>query len=709
MSKIIKTIVLHKAFFFFLSMSTIIYFLATYSVISRFGDSYRNELKLETELIAHIYQEEFQKVFSDIEQVRTYINTVDDTSFTQESFNAFIENNSLEYEGFIGLCVAPDGVREFFYTEMQVDIPLDVNILENDDETISLDYQYSILTGKTVIDEPRMVPAGVYGIVFRTAYFEDGEFAGIINYTISKEYLDSQIGILPYDITSSIIVDYNNETIFGDELNNQESVTTTYLDKTHTNALIKVQESTSAQRNQFMGNVYIGTGFVILYFIIIALWTNYYSKNYSLLKKQKQLINYDNLTGLPNRLLFEEETQHLIDNKIPFVLGFGDLDNFKNINDVLGHTVGDHYLSFIANQMKEFTSNKIKIYRWGGDEFIFVFQTSERSQIFESIERIFDLFKEPFDINGSKHQISISIGLVEFPLHGTNLDDLVKRADIVMYDVKSNQKNTYSFFKQVYLDELMEEIEFQQKVDEINLKDSELYLQPIVHTNTNEVVGFEALSRIKDNNGNPLNTLRVIKSLEKDGLITKLDKQVFRGICEIMSKFQSTIQMNYFISFNISPLSLNNDYIEFIERTVKSYRLNPSNFIIEIIETLGFKDVNQSVNLLNRIKQSGFRIAMDDFGMGYSSLSYISKLPLDLIKIDKSFIDTYKTDKFNQTILMTIQDISKSLKVNTLAEGIETKEQLEYIKSLGTMYYQGFYHSKPERAEDILFKSLQNK
>jgi diguanylate cyclase (GGDEF)-like protein len=441
---------------------------------------------------------------------------------------------------------------------------------------------------------------------------------------------------------------------------------------------------------------------------MLYLWTNYYHKTRRFIAHQNHLIHYDNLTLLPNRRLFITETKELIENHQEFYMGFGDLDNFKNINDVLGHSVGDQYLIFLSEHLKRLINKSLRIYRWGGDEFIFIFLDNDRQSVIKNVDRIFDIFKTPFDINGSKHQISISIGLVHYPNDSDNLDDLVRRADIVMYDIKAHYKNTYSFFEEEYLEELYKVIHFQQELDQYNISDFHVYFQPIIDIQTSKIVGFEALSRLFDTHGEPFNTGAIIKQYEKDGTITNLDKHVFHQACLSLTKLHKAFGKQYFITFNISPLSLNYDYIEYLRRTARSYHIDTSYIIIEIIETLGFKDVAVSVELLNEIKKLGFRIAMDDFGIGYSSLSYIAKLPLDIIKIDRTFIQTYESDAFNRTILNTIQDISDSLHLQTLVEGIETQKQLDFVRTLGVEFYQGYLHSKPQPFEDIL-SMLENK
>ena len=536
-------------------------------------------------------------------------------------------------------------------------------------------------------------------------YWSESQLLGVIAEAITGNMKGAKSILSNLKSEELGLYDSDKNLIFGKNENTDEFRIFQKIDVGYSDWYIGVQTAQEYEFREILKSNILGTGFTIILFVSLTLWIFYYVNNNKLIQEQEQLIYYDSLTGLPNRLLFEMETNELIDLEQEFYLGFGDLDNFKNINDILGHSVGDQYLHFATENLRGLLTEDLRIYRWGGDEFIFVFLNTDKIKLHETMDKIFSIFKEPYEIKDSKHQISISIGVVEYPLHGSNIDSLVKRADIVMYDIKSQHKNTYSFFEQKYLDELLRQVRFQQTIEKYDVEDFEIYMQPIVDVHTNEVKGLEGLARLFDGNGNQFPTYEIIKLYEKDGTITKLDKYIFNKICT----FIKDCNRDLFYTFNLSPISLTNEYVDFLEQTISKHNIKPSKIVIEIIETLGFKDLSISIELLDRIKSIGFNIAMDDFGMGYSSLSYITKMPLDIIKIDRSFIHNYENNTFNRTILQTIKDISKSLHLEILVEGIETESQLEHIKGLDAQYYQGYLHSKPMSMEKVKELMKSNK
>ncbi|MBI9009415.1 MAG: EAL domain-containing protein [Tenericutes bacterium] len=224
----------------------------------------------------------------------------------------------------------------------------------------------------------------------------------------------------------------------------------------------------------------------------------------------------------------------------------------------------------------------------------------------------------------------------------------------------------------------------------------------MLNAQTDEIIGFEALSRLRDKNGKLLNIFEVIKVLERKGEIPQLDKHSFDILCTYSHKIFKETNKQFSFSFNISPITLSQEFVDFLKVTTKKHKIDPKNFVMEITETLGFKDVDMSVKLLNQIKALGFGIAMDDFGMGYSSLSYIAKLPLDVIKIDRYFVQNYNDSDFEKLIIYSILDISKSFKLKTVVEGIKTTKQLDFVKKIGADYYQGYIHSKAVSLGDLL-------
>ena len=700
----LKRILLNNStFIIILLVSTIAYFFGVYIIQEDVASREEEIVTLEASIGESHYNIVLREVLSNIDIIETYVDSIGMENITDESFDNFMEGFNPKGVDFVSLSIAPDGILEFYYSEEYGEGLIGRDLVNDDRDFVREAVALAIEENVIVVNGPFDLIQGNQGIVFRKPVFDNEEFVGLINFVVDYDVLQETFDEL--DLISIHVGIYDHENlIFGQQPLVDDMYKFEQIDLDYVDWHIGIQVNDGYAQSRETLNILFGIGFLVVYGIIAYLWIRYYSKTRSLIGQQNILIKYDNLTKLPNRRMFVEETQKLIESGTEFYLGFGDLDNFKNINDVLGHSIGDRYLSFISEKMKLQLNENLRIYRWGGDEFIFVFIENDRSKIINEIDQIFDVFKTPFDINGSKHQISISIGLVHHPIDGTVLDELVSRADIVMYDIKAHYKNTYSFFEEKYLKELYDQVEFQQKLEQFEISDFEVFFQPIVDVNTNQVVGFEGLSRLFDQDGKQMNTQAIIKRYEQDGTITSLDKHVFHKVCENLNKVSETCEKEYFMTFNISPLSLSMDFIDYLRRTSNSYNIDTSKIIIEVIETLGFKDVKISVELLSEIKKLGFRVAMDDFGMGYSSLSYIAQLPLDIIKIDKSFIHTYEENKFNLTILKTIQDISESLELETLVEGIETKKQLDFVKSLGVEFYQGYYHSKPQRFDDLIKK-----
>ena len=659
-------------------------------------------IELDTSRSLNQYSLVLGNIFSDLENIETFVLTKGIDNISESDFMEFAENHSFDDIGFVSFSIAPNGVVEHYYSEEFDDSLVGHDFINDERQEVRESVQYAIENKVVIVNGPFDLLIGDLGIVFRKPIYDNDEFVGLIGLVVHVDELYSHLHKEDTDRIVTGVFDKNNNLVFGEQEPGGPLIHKTQdLNFEYVEWHIGVQVTEDFDSTQFLLSNFLGVGFTLLIIVIMTSWIFYYIKNNRLLFEQNKLIYYDVLSGLPNRMLFEEQTTKLINQQVPFLLGFGDLDNFKNINDVLGHSVGDQYLSFVTSHLSELISDNLRIYRWGGDEFIFIFLDTDKNHLSKTMEHIFEIFKKPFEVKETKHQISISIGVVEFPLHGSNLDDLVKRADIVMYDIKAQYKNTYSFFEQKYLDDLVKQHEFQQALDKYTVDDFDVYLQPIIDVSSGKVRGFEGLARLFSDDGIQFSTYEIIKLYEQDGTITKLDKFVFHRICTYIHDCQKIEKEGMFFTFNISPLSLTTEYIDYIEMTVHSYNIDPNTIVIEIIETLGFKDVKISIEMLERIKRIGFKIAMDDFGMGYSSLSYITKLPLNIIKIDRSFIHDYETNTFNRTILNTIKDISNSLHLEVLVEGVETQGQLDFITQLGAQYYQGYLHSKPMSYEKM--------
>lgn len=665
-------------------------------------------VEIETIRTREHYESVLENIFSDLENIEVFIDTLGIENLTQQEFDDFAQDSNFSNIAFVSFSIAPEGKIAYYYSEDYDDDIIGLDLINDERDHVKEAVAYAILNDIIVINGPFDLIHGGNGLVFRKPVFVDGEFKAILNLVINYDMLNLLFRNEKSDVVDVGVFSIDNELIFG-ELDFHEGIT--YLEKIDIENVewkLGVEISSEYQFASRITNAIIITLAMLLYFLVIIIGIKFYRSNKNLLKTHDELIYFDNLTALPNRRQLKKDIKTLIKNKELFFLGFGDLDNFKNLNDILGHTVGDEYLKDIAKRFKIIISDKLFIYRWGGDEFIFIMKSDTKDETINLIESIYGVFKEPIIIKDTNYYVSLSIGIVNYPNHGFTMDDLIKRADIVMYDVKSQHKNKYGFFESKYLDNLQREVDFENKINEFSLDNFEVFLQPVVHTDTQKIFGFEGLIRLFDENNKLINTQEIIKVYERKGEVSKLDEYVFEEICKYSVKLKEEFNQDFSLSFNISPITLSEDFINFVKETTKKYRVSPKNFIVEIIETLGFKDIDVSLKLLCELKRLGFRIAMDDFGMGYSSLSYITKLPLSIIKIDRHFVHNYQTNDFDRMIMLTIKDISKSLKIKIIVEGIETVEQLEFINKIGAHYFQGFLHSKPMRYKEIV-KLLKTK
>jgi len=698
---IINRIKQNKGFSLVLVISTILWLFSVTLYLYSNDNSKSIVIDIESNRATVHYEFVLQTIFDELNRIEVFTETVGIENLTEEKFTEFVQNSDFDDIGFISLSIAPDAIIQYYYAA-EFDTSLTgLDLLNDDRDFVREAVAHAIENDVIVINGPFTLIQGGNGLVFRKPLYEDGEFSTIINLVVEYENLNAMFVESSSNVVELGIYDEDNNLIFGDLEYSENLDFYKQMDLDNIDWYLGVEVTRDYELLQIATNIAIILMSSLLYIFALFIGTKFYRKNKILLKTQEELIHFDNLTGLPNRRLLISDIKSAIRENEVFYLGFGDLDNFKNLNDILGHTIGDRYLIDISNRFKFLSSEEIKIYRWGGDEFIFLFKTTKKDRTIKLLDSVYDIFKKPIIIDSTNYSVSMSIGVVSFPEHGNTIDDLIKRADIVMYDIKSGQKNSFGFFEDKYLDNLQREVDFENKLYEYSMNDIEVYLQPVITVGTNEIIGFEALSRLFDKEGKLINTGEMIKAYERKGDIIKLDNYIAEKACQYCVGFKKEYGKEYSISFNISPLTLSNEYVEYLKLLVNKYDVDPKLLIIEVIETNGFKDINESIILLNKLKDLGIRIAMDDFGIGYSSLSYITRLPLSLIKIDRYFIQNYNKNEFDKMLILTIKDISKSLNIEIIVEGIETEKQLEFINEIGAHYYQGYLHSKPMSFEDV--------
>ncbi|WP_185702996.1 putative bifunctional diguanylate cyclase/phosphodiesterase [Paenibacillus rhizophilus] len=423
-------------------------------------------------------------------------------------------------------------------------------------------------------------------------------------------------------------------------------------------------------------------------------------------EKMHHLAYHDILTDLPNKLaLYENAADNLLaDSSSKAALLFVDIDNFKYINDTMGHEFGDRLIVKASERLLSIIEKEGVIYRFGGDEFIILLQPlKEKADIDRVAARILTGFKEAVDMDNSLLHISISIGISLYPDHGSDIMELVKRADIAMYKAKEAGKGGYAVFDHPLNDTFAERMNIEKQLyTAMEQEEFELVYQPQVDLILNKVTGLEALLRWKSPELGYVSPLKFIKVAEDSHLIIPLGTWVLRSACAFLKLLHEQGFGHLTMSVNISMLQLlQTDFNELVLHTLESFGLQPDCLELEITETVLVQSYDHVIAKLNALRARNIKIALDDFGTGYSSLSYLTHLPISTLKIDKSFMDSIPTGTNQATLVEQIIRIGKRMNMSVIAEGVERQEQLAYLLEQGCDKIQGYFFSRPLAAKDM--------
>lgn len=426
-------------------------------------------------------------------------------------------------------------------------------------------------------------------------------------------------------------------------------------------------------------------------------------------ERSQQLLHqatHDELTGLPNRSLNHDRIQQAIayakqDNTLVAVLML-DLDNFKRINDRLGQNIGDALLKDIADKLKNILQETDSICRIGGDEFSLVITSYDNeAELQKRINRIFALFTTPSRVNSHELIVTSSIGVSIYPKDGEDVDTLLKNANIALYHAKEMGRNNVQYYQTPLGQELFEKMDVISSLHQA-LANGEfvLHYQPLLDLNTNKIIGVEALVRWNHPQLGLLQPDTFIPLAEKSGLINELGKWVLKAACLQNKKWQQTINPELNVAINISGYQFRKK--EFIEETIQllqELEIDPHTITFEMTESVILGNPNDIADKMHQLKKIGIHFAIDDFGTGYSTLNYLKYYPFDSIKIDKSFIQGVITNKGDKSIVEAIINMARTLGVMILAEGVESIEQVNFLKDRHADHVQGYFYSKPVDAD----------
>ncbi len=433
------------------------------------------------------------------------------------------------------------------------------------------------------------------------------------------------------------------------------------------------------------------------------------------------LAYYDRLTGLPNRLLFSQQLDTEIEwaqqNEKPFAIIFVDLDHFKRINDTLGHSLGDELLKSVALRLQSCVRsadrlvpetldapNVVDLARLGGDEFVIILRGVGTEDIAASIaERIISSLSEPFNCSGHQFVVTPSIGVALYPHDGETRDDLLMNADSAMYKAKAAGRNNFKFYSETMKVKSLYRLDMENELRQaIEAESFELYYQPKVDIKSWTIVGAEALLRWQHPDRGWISPADFIPVAEETGLILPLGQWVLETACRQIKAWKNQRIPRITVSVNISSEQMYaDDLAANVMRAVTTTGIEPGRLELEITESLLMRDTDNTIRALKALKSFGVSISIDDFGTGYSSLSYLTRFPIDVLKIDQSFVRDLNIDNDDAAICSAILAMARNLGLKVVAEGVETDDQLSFLRRHGCDQIQGYLFSKPLPAPEF--------
>lgn len=457
--------------------------------------------------------------------------------------------------------------------------------------------------------------------------------------------------------------------------------------------------------NLFPGSRLFPSAIAVLIFAV----TTFSAFTYMHTKMVRHMADHDALTGLPNQRLFKNRlTLALEDAKRSghsVAVLYMDLDRFKLINDTLGHNVGDLLLQHVAERITGCLRKQDTVSRQGGDEFTFILPGLAHREAEQTVQDVFNAINKPFTLHGRQLYVTPSIGISLYPSCGEQVDILIKNADTAMYRAKEKGKNTYQFFNETMGLQSLQKLNMENALRAALENDQfVLYYQPKVDLKTGGMIGVEALIRWQHPELGFVAPAEFIPLAEETGLIVPIGQWVLYRACAQCKEWQNNkMPQNLSVAVNLSMMQLKQEnFVEMVELVLNETGLDPQLLEIEITESMAMNNMDNFIQKLTEIKNMGIGISIDDFGTGYSSFGYLKQLPIDTLKIDRSFVNDITNSEDDGAIVKAIIAMAHVLRLRVIAEGVETSKQLTLLQQYKCDAVQGYYLSRPLAAEDIV-------
>ena len=459
--------------------------------------------------------------------------------------------------------------------------------------------------------------------------------------------------------------------------------------------------------NSNVNVLYDNAGIPVWKIIVFTDVTKYKNQNDEL----TYMAYYDSLTGLYNRNYFVLSLGEMVskaeqNNAVVSIL-FIDVDDFRKVNDGMGILEGDEVVQSIGLSFKKMMDENLIISHFNSDIFCMaIYDPVGRRSVESVVDRIREIMRTPIKlVSGKEVTLTVSVGVAEYPESTNNYLELINLAEIVMLKAKNKGKNNVQYYDKPIIDEFIGNIEIEKKMSKaLKNQNFVMYYQPQYDTNTRDLRGVEALVRWCDEDGKLVSPETFIPIAEKNGSILLLGDWIIEECLSDLSRWKEkhNNMQDFLLSINVSSIQFKNkNFVKYLISIIKKYGISPTNVELEITESVFIDNMEEIIHKMKLLKDFGIRFSMDDFGTGFSSLSYLRELPIDTLKIDKSFIDDVVTDGSTRTIAESIIDLSKKLGFDTIAEGVEQEVQYSLLKNIGCENIQGFYLGKPMKFEEI--------
>lgn len=642
-------------------------------------------------------------------------------------FYTFASNFIAMTVGIRNLSIYPEGIAEFIYPTEGNEQLKNINVFEHPNPLVRENAELTKKTTSITVMGPQELTQSGIGIISRQAIFQDEQFWGFVSVVLDIDPILQEANFYSAETGIEFAVRANSLSLFGDSsLFNKDAIVKTINIKEGIweMAAVPTDEKLKPLQSSMLIFNTIGTGAIMLliYFVYIQLTQqvrlqqqvaertqHVENANRKLAQTLEQLTiaaYQDVTTGLHNRTYFndilEQKIQESSQKRTSLALLFIDLDQFKILNDTCGHYYGDMLLKEVGRRLTRLAISDADICRIGGDEFTILISNIvniEQAKLYT--QQVCDLFLEPFEIKGAMYYVTASIGVAIFPLHAPNSSMLIRHADQAMYRAKDEGKNQYCIYDNSL--SLSDEHTLEMKnglIAALARDELSVHYQPLIELKSRKIIGLEALARWNHPTRGIISPSVFIPVAEESGLIALISEKVLQTVCAQIKAWQLAGIPPIRIAVNLSTKQFASQNLpDRIEKIVASYQLDPAYIELEITESMIMRDDMQPA--LYALRDKGFAISIDDFGTQYSSLNYLKILPVNKIKIDRTFVNGITRDRKDEAIIVAILLIASRLNLTVIAEGVETNEQLAFLLDNNCHEAQGFIFYKPMPADQI--------